>query len=96
MTAWEAESLDGVFATLTGQEVREATVDLARLAGLTPAGVLIEILNGTGMAITALSVTPADVERVQARLAPHLMDLEDDADDETRRARTISRGQDET
>ncbi len=28
----------------------EATVDLARLAGLTPAGVLIEILNGTGMA----------------------------------------------
>jgi 3,4-dihydroxy 2-butanone 4-phosphate synthase / GTP cyclohydrolase II len=28
----------------------EATVDLAQLAGLTPAGVLIEILNGTGMA----------------------------------------------
>lgn len=28
----------------------EATVDLARLAGLTPAGVLIEILDGTGMA----------------------------------------------
>lgn len=28
----------------------EATVDLARMAGLTPAGVLIEILDGTGMA----------------------------------------------
>jgi 3,4-dihydroxy 2-butanone 4-phosphate synthase/GTP cyclohydrolase II len=28
----------------------EATVDLARLAGLTPAGVLIEILDGTGVA----------------------------------------------
>jgi putative hydrolase of the HAD superfamily len=31
------------------------------------------------------AVTPADVERVQARLAPHLMDLEHDADDDDAR-----------
>ena len=44
----------------------EATVDLARLAGLTPAGVLCEILDGIGMAsrerlhAIAARVRPAD------------------------------------
>ena len=39
-----------LYQAMPAREGAEATVDLARLAGLTPAGVLIEILNGTGMA----------------------------------------------